>query len=281
MKQSPPQKKPEIKLEAARAIGCAFKEARESKAISLGDAAEKLLMSSHQVNGLESGELKNFYGAKLYAQAADKYAAYLNITERPSDALFIDEGAEHADSENAPESPVQKGCTEETKPTPSTKVRDYRLLVAGALIVLLTTLAYTQLGDNKVPEATPLPVIKQAPIPAESKPENPSTAAQETAPVSTSNSIKAGFIQLNLTGNSWIQVVYANGDKQDKTYRTGDTLDLEASKLQALIIGNATAVTLENSKKAIDLSAYTSPGSKVARIIGPQIRQLGKQNANY
>lgn len=93
------------------------------------------------------------------------------------------------------------------------------------------------------------------------------------APAST---VARGLVIIRFSGSSWVQVVYADGRKQQHTYKAGETLNVEPAKLQALIIGNAEVATAESANGAENLSAHVSPGSKVTRIIGPSVRVLGK-----
>ena len=113
----------------------------------------------------------------------------------------------------------------------------------------------------------------QAQAHAEVHPEKPEAALPADAP---KHIVPAGRIALTFSGASWIQAVDKNGSKQEKIYRNGDTLALNPSQLQALIIGNSSVVSITSNKKTIDLKPYIGQGSQVARIIGADIRQLGE-----
>ncbi len=71
-----------INFEYARETGAALKEVREARNMTRSDVADALILSIQQVQGLEAGTASSFYGARLFAQALNRYADYL---EQPLD----------------------------------------------------------------------------------------------------------------------------------------------------------------------------------------------------
>ena len=258
-----------LNIEQAQNIGRLLQESREKLQLPIQEVADKLLLSKQQILGLEAGEIKNFYGARLYAQAADKYAAYLSLSMVPSELLFEATQKAATDTinpEDAQTSSVNvedRSSDEKAKPVRSSNKIWVGLgllgLIAGTISVLIATRVDTP--------------TKTEPLAA---PPNNLPLTAVPAPEATTNSdIAPGTVQLHFSGTSWVQVVDANGTKHEKMYHQNDKLDLDPAKLQALIIGNASAVTLSNNEGEISLKAYIGSGSKVARIIGTKIRKLG------
>lgn len=258
-----------LNIEQAKNIGRLLQESREKLQLPIHEAADKLLLSKQQILGLEVGEIKSFYGAKLYAQAADKYAAHLSLSIVPSELLFEVTQSETLDTINPADVPSSSISTDVKPPAGKAKIKPSSNIVAVrlGLVCLLVGIITLQIATSV---DTP---INTEPLAA---PPNNLPLTAVPAPEATTNSnIAPGTVQLHFSGTSWVQVVYANGTKHEKMYHQNDKLDLEPAKLQALIIGNASAVTLSNTEGEISLKAYVGSGSKVARIIGTEIRKLG------
>ena len=258
-----------LNIEQAENIGRLLQESREKLQLPIQEVADKLLLSKQQILGLEAGEIKSFYGARLYAQAADKYAAYLGLSTVPSELLFEVTQSETPDTINPADAPTRSVNTDDRTPTGIAKPEhsSKTLFVGLGLISLIV-------GVISVMIATRVDIpIKTEPL--ATLPNNVSLPAAALPEPTTNNDVAPGKVLLRFSGTSWVQVVESNGTKQEKMYHSGEKLDLEPAKLQALIIGNASAVTLSNNQGEIGLKGFVSAGSKVARIIGPEIRKLG------
>lgn len=69
----------ELNADAALRLARILQDARTAQSLSIQAVAKNLLLSRMQVVGLETGIAKSFYSARIYAQAARKYCAYLNV----------------------------------------------------------------------------------------------------------------------------------------------------------------------------------------------------------
>ena len=255
----------EIDLDKAAALGILLRTKRKSLELSAQDIADKLLLSLQQVKGLESGELKYFYGAKLYAQAAEKYVRFLKLNEQPTQTLFVNfENDNDAAGEYASPSAQAEHFSN------ASNKNAYRSTLIGITLVALIVAGLVFFLNAPAPETS---TKHQAPAIPQARTEPPVQSASEL-PVKES-SLPKGTIELKFSGASWVQTVDTAGKKQENTYLNGETLALKPATLQALIIGNASAVTAQRGDKTIHLNDYVTPGSKVARLIGPQIRKLG------
>ena len=312
MKHSHGHTHPVVDTDNARQLGMRLRCARESQACNPEYMADKLLLSKQQVLGLEAGEHTCFYGTKLYAQAADKYAALLQLDFLPSEQLFTaptDEVAPVKPQQSitatttaeipiAPETP-RENITDNTVSNPAPRWM-LRLSIGAVVLVAVTIVgltifeqqsaspqlaSLTQPLQNKASESQSAPAPEPAApptvtpaVPAE--PEKPPLAATPSPPLAKEDALPTGSIRITFSGASWVQTVNSNGQKQERTYRDGESLVLEPAQLQALIIGNAGVVSVSSNTGEIRLSSYVSAGSQVARLIGPQIRHLAVKNGN-
>ena len=309
MKLMEPKHRPVLDLDQAHSLGLRFCAERNARKLSIQEIADTLLLSKQQVLGLEIGDLKSFYGAKLYAQAADKYAAFLAFTEKPSATLMQSGIADTATvdsfevpAQTQPASMVQSEALDETStetiaitapvdvsaaPRRKTPVIR-RLALPLALIAVAGIVGYTQQTTPSTVSPPPLPtpsqtqtneVAQPATVTQQTREPSPAsieTPLEKTEAAASSADVPDGRIELTFSGASWVQAVDKDGAKQEKIYRQGDSLELNPSQLQALIIGNSNAVSIKTAKKTIDLKPYIGEGSQVARIIGSDIRQLGR-----
>ena len=312
MKLMEPKHRPGIDLHQAHSLGIRFCAERNARKLSIPEVADALLLSKQQVVGLEIGDLKSFYGAKLYAQAADKYAVFLAFAEKPSATLLLSCNADtvtvdalEASTKNASASMAQPEAVVATSgetidistpasvnAVPRRNRMMNRFVLVTALIAVAGIVVYTQptrpgavstqqppsppAQANEVAQPATLTqqTREQTPAPIESPSEKPEVAASSADDVK--NVVPDGRIELTFSGASWVQAVDKNGSKQEKMYHNGDRLELNPGQLQALIIGNSNAVSINTAKGKIDLKPYIGQGSQVARIIGPDIRQLSK-----
>ena len=291
MKLGLAQKRPEININYAQALGEKFRAHRECLKLSLQEVADKLLLSKNQILGLETGDPEKFYGNKLFAQAADKYAALINLDSKPSIELLEivseTEAGVICNELSSAEPELKNGPTSNQQLKTSKRFSIKQLIGFGALLIAGVGIILTQFlpGNSSNHEQERAPnTDKGTPSalpPPPTQIETPSTAekiAPETSPVPVQKNneadVKTGFVRIEFNGNSWIQIVQANGTKKEKMYHRGDVLDLEPAKLQALIIGNVSVVEVQNREAAINLKPYVASDSQVARIIGPDIRKL-------
>lgn len=261
----------EINLDQAKAFGTRFSIERSSRNLSHQEVADALLLSKKQVADLERVNLQKFYSARLFSQAADKYANYLDFTDKPSEYIL---GAtpDCRDNDVEVESVIETPATRR----PSKRSISTLHVVIGFGVAIVAAVVGKILIDPKQ-EAVRTPGPTQ-PI-VEQPPSNvtPHSSAAGVVPITASKAtddVPTNSIHLQFSGTSWVQTVTTNGQKQDRTYKKGDSLTLEQSKLQALVIGNAKSVTLTTANGTISLNPYISAGSQVARLIGIQIRQM-------
>lgn len=288
-------KQPSLNLDIARNLGALLRSGRESENLTPQEVADKLLFSKAQVLGLEAGETHFFYGNRLFAQCADKYATFLGLTELPSKTLLaIDNApvvcepnttAEATSIEAGVTAPVVQDValavqadTDETIIAMPSKRRSIRpfIIIAVSVVGLFVIATILWQTEPKITESVVAaqPVVTAPPVATTPSPEPHLSQSQPTT--EKKEQIPSGSIKLSFSGSSWVQVVETNGTRKDKTHKAGDTLILEPKKLQALVIGNAKVVKVTSEQGEIRVNGYMAPGSQVARIIGDNVRQLGR-----
>ena len=283
MKLDQAKRRLEINQEEAFALGERLCNARKTQNLPIDEVADKLLLSKQQILGLETGNLKNFYGTKLFAQAADKYAALLGFDVKPSTTLFLEDQAAFIEKSPAPIIEESLTATDNSPIEPAKKPSSRRKLVAA-----IATLGIISIGGfflfepaSRIPATPVQPETarteqakpEQSVVAVTATPQNASEAAAKTIPAAT---VPQGQIILTFNNSSWVQTVETNGNRLEKIYHKSESLTLEPAKLQALIIGNAKAVDVESANGSISLRPFITSGSQVARIVGPKIRQLAK-----
>lgn len=103
-----------LSKEHVQEIGALLKSSRERQGENLAEVAFRIALSPSQLRAIEAGDLRPFYSAGYFLQAAERYASFLNIklpqlTTKNSDQQVV----VHAD--NAQES-IQKTRSHEIAP---------------------------------------------------------------------------------------------------------------------------------------------------------------------
>lgn len=268
---------PKLDRQRAKDLGLRFLAERTQRNLSIQDVADKLLLSRQQVQGLESGEPQYFYGVKLFAQVADKYAELLGLLDRPSSYIVV-----HADhTENVQTTIDDKSSSESLHQMMyRSQFMRFGLFIIMAIALLGALYQYNSTPDSKIANPRPAGIHENVTENLEQQPAAPSpdnSATKITPDPKTgvgSDSTSNVTIQLRFSDTCWVQVVDSKGKKLDKTYHSGDTLELPPIDLKALIIGNSKAVSVSDSASEISLKPYVQEGSNVARIFGESLRSF-------
>ena len=249
-------------------IGHQLRRRREQSGESVGEVADKLLLSKDQIAGLEHFSLDKFYGERHFAQALMKYAEFL---QNPIDS---DQITLHGDL-TVGIVPIETQTTQEeaTLPTQSSVANRYWYGLASIGIVGLVLL--TQYGgmtaqtSNEATLGAPSTKMTVAASATE-----PKTATMESQPAATAapllNSPSANDTPIVLETHSpcWIQLNHADGKSSQKVYPSNSKLEFARGELSGIIIGNLNAATLSVNNEKITLAKYQKPDSNVARILG-------------
>ena len=127
--------------------------------------------------------------------------------------------------------------------------------------------------EQKTVPAAPNPVIVTSTQSSASKTPEDSAKTDNKSTVATEAN-KTASLKLTFLAPSWIQVVEQNGKRIEKVFTPQDSLELDASTIATLVIGNARETRLFSSTAEIDLPKYLNAGSGVARFNQSDITKL-------
>ena len=283
-------------------VGQALASAREAKGLTQADVAEKLKLTTRQIEALESEEFSKLPAAVFVRGFIRNYA---RIVDLDADSLVERVGGAKAASETI--TAPSEGVT--ISRSPLTRWLVY--LVGGlGVFLLLVALLYSWLkqGENTLvtgnsgettaavqpalpppaQEAVPTTVAATDPVPAAPPAAEPAQApiappptapspvslatkppARQVAPVpqaqANDNKPEDGAaLRFTASDVSWIQVVDGQGRRFSKLLPAGGSDSLNGTPPFRVVVGNAAAVKLHYNSQMIDLRPFT--GDKVARL---------------
>jgi len=267
-----------INLDAAKQLGDLLLEARIASGEELASIAKNLTLSKKQVSGVELLQFSGFHSSTYYFLAAKKYAHYLKI-EFDFETLVNDDEdliqiPSYDDSSQKSKTIKPSNLIAKIK-TPSKKTAVYLTLCLLFLVFIYRAINPQPSENNSQQQDISLEE------PTEPKTsEIPPTTTVETDPAEASQApknlqIDNSEIRLEFNDTTWTQVIYRDNEKKQKNYLAGETLNLQRSELQGLVIGNINAVKVIASNKELDISAFVTPGSNVIKIFGEKLRSIG------
>lgn len=286
-----------MSLEVIPGAGRMLAEARIAKGLTVAEVADKLKLTTRQVEALEGEDYERLPAAVFVRGFVRNYARLLDL---PQDSLL-------AVAESVAEPTEKITAHSEELRFNASPVRRWLLLPMAVMALFLVLVAglYAWLSRGEeayVPDAAPAsqalavpvqPVEPAAPavaappadpaaeVPAEAVPAGPGAAApaipavpaapgavpvpapaapQPAAPVATGHVVQLTADELD----SWIEVVSADDKRYTRLLRTGEQMTLRGSPPFRLIVGNAATVRLTYDGRSIDLTPYI--GNKVARL---------------
>ena len=284
--------------DAAIDVGQVLRLAREARGISIDEASMALKLRPRQIDALETNNW--FQLPRTVTRGfVRNYARYLELDAGPlmaaMDSVAMPQGPELAVSDGAPVSMPREGRGDR---------RDYARVVAGAIVLVLALLAYffvpaeawrSTLGsikalvsmkqaDSDAPAApagisektsgaapatpetlpvtiTPVPETASAPVPPLTAP----APAEPLASVSAASSAANGTLVFSFSRPSWVEVRDRGGQIVfSQLNPAGSRREIVGQPPFALVVGNATHVTLQYKGKPVDLSQRSK--DDVARL---------------
>ena len=267
-----------INLDAAKQLGDLLLEARIASGEELASIAKNLTLSKKQVSGIERLQFSGFHSSTYYFLAAKKYAHYLKI-EFNFDTLVNDD-------EDLIQIPSYDDSSQKSKTIkPSNliakiKTASKKTAVYLTLCLLFSVFIYRAINPQPSENNSQQQDISlEEPTEPQTAETTPTTTV-ETDPAEASQApknlqIDNSEIRLEFNDTTWTQVIYRDNEKKQKNYLAGETLNLQRSELQGLVIGNINAVKVIASNKELDISAFVTPGSNVIKIFGEKLRSIG------
>jgi cytoskeleton protein RodZ len=105
-------------------------------------------------------------------------------------------------------------------------------------------------GDT--PPAAPAPVSSEAP-----KPAAPYLASLTPVPRPASTAAPAGALTLQFKGDSWVDIAAPDGTTVEKALvKSGETRSFTPGQVARMVLGNASAVEVQQGGTIVDLSPY-------------------------
>ena len=273
-------------------VGQQLRAAREEKNVTVVDVAKVLKLSAHQVVALEEDDWARLPGNTIIRGFVRNYARFLKLDADP-----LMSALSAAQEPLSPKLDLPAG-TNTAMPQPGTVERkDFATVFSGALLIVLAVLAYffmpqdlwrsklTELVDGiKVFELFTDKAGKPKPSDASVPLAPPSAITQlaaeaatlPTSPVSTVASVRAetdqvpvtdisGGLKLSFAQPSWVEIRDRSGQIIfSQLNPAGSQRDIEGQPPFALVIGNATNVTVQYKGKVIELSQRSK--DDVARL---------------
>ncbi len=257
-------------FDGAKGCGQQLREAREAAGLSIDEVGGRLRMPVHVIAALETEQWQRL-GAPVFVRGQLRsYARLLGVDLEP---LL-------ASAQIAPVQPVELISHTHTPPLrrmleSATRRMVYVVITAG-LAVPVWYATRTHFADDGpstasldvVPAApgdaarpvtvgtgaTPAPTAASGNRPA--PPAVPYIASLTPLPRASSEAEKPG-LSLSFQGDSWVQIIAPDGTPLEKALlKAGEKRDYAPGQVGRIVLGNASAVQVQQSGSTVDLTPY-------------------------
>lgn len=277
-----PEISPEASTQVLFSVGERLRTERETKGMTTADVAQSLKLSLWQVDALEADDWSRLPGNTITRGFVRNYARLLGIDPAVLTGSL--------DSASAPQPQVLSLPTESGKAMPSEgrqARRDFTTVLAGLFLLILAVLAYlfvppdfwqsklqSLMSKSSVPEQTvENPGAASAPAPASES--VPVGAALPVPPTEASDRIPGipaprsdagdGGLKLSFDQPAWVEIRDHSGQIVfSQLNPAGTQRDIEGQPPFALVIGNASHVSVQYKGKFIELAQRSK--DDVARL---------------
>ena len=265
----------EASITLSLSVGQQLRLAREAKGLTLADVARSLKLSTRQVEALEAEDWPNLPGKTIIRGFVRNEARLLGLNP---DVLMS--ALDTLNMPLAPELEMTTGASVSIPQESSADRRDYVRVFSGLIILSLAIAAFfffpadlwqTTLSALKAASQPNEVVVVNEPASSVDKANTPEVAiatappktlvppdvaaipessASSLSPTASSTTLRFGF-----TKPAWVEVRDRSGQIIfSKLSQSGSQQDIEGQPPFALIVGNATYVTLEYKGKPVELS---------------------------
>ncbi|KAF1691076.1 helix-turn-helix domain-containing protein [Pseudoxanthomonas koreensis] len=248
----------------ARGCGERLREARQAAGLGVPEVAARLRMPVHVVEALEEGRWQ-VIGASVFVRGQLRsYARLLGIDVEP----FLD-------IEVAPARPVDLVSHAHTprlqRVMEGVGRKAVYVVITAAIAVPVWLATRTHFGDTPPTTAS----LDALPPEAEmaTRPVAPGPAAATTVPAATVGNAPyvaslappvaraaqaaTGALQLEFSGESWMQVTAPDGRTVEQgLMRAGDSRSFEAGGIGRVVLGNASVVRVQQAGSIVDLTPF-------------------------
>lgn len=251
----------------ARGGGRLLREAREATGLKIQDAASRVHMPVHVVEALERGDWAGL-GAPVFVRGQLRsYARLLGVDLEPM-----------LKTEVAPVVPVDLVSHTHTpryqRLLESTAKRAVYVVITAAIAVPVwyvtrphfseTPPSMASLDALPGPADTDGSTVSEPALPSP-PPEPAATAQRDQSPyvasltprVSTPAATGPAALELAFQGDSWMQVMGAGGETVEQgLMRAGDSRSFKAGEVARVVLGNASAVRVQQAGSIVDMTPY-------------------------
>lgn len=260
----------EVTVPMKGSVGQRLRAAREARQMSLADVAQALKLGSRQVEALEAEDWASLPGNTMIRGFVRNYARLLNID---SDVLM--RGLDAVQLQQTAKLEVSAGTSASLPQAIGRRVerRDYLAVFAGLLLLGLSVLVYfylpqdfwqekmtTLLGRNSAPTAAESPVAVPAagPAPAAVSGESVTLLATPNKTVLSDTPASGGGLKLSFTQPAWVEIRDGGGQIIFSGLgQAGSQREVNGQAPFAVVVGNASYVTVEYRGRMIDLSPHS------------------------
>ncbi|CTP86827.1 helix-turn-helix domain-containing protein [Xanthomonas graminis] len=261
-------------FDGAKGCGQQLREAREAAGLSIDDVGSRLRMPLHVIRALETEQWERL-GAPVFVRG--QLRSYARLLGVDLDPLL-------ASAHIAPVQPVELISHTHTPPLrrmleSATRRLVYMVITAGLAVPVwyATRTHFAEDGPSTasldvVPAApgdaapsaaagkggkagngnaaAPAPVAHTAPSAA------PYIASLTPLPRASSEADKPG-LSLSFQGDSWVQIIAPDGTPLEKALlKAGEKRDYAPGQVGRIVLGNASAVQVQQSGSTVDLTPY-------------------------
>ncbi|WP_374318762.1 helix-turn-helix domain-containing protein [Pseudoxanthomonas kaohsiungensis] len=245
----------------ARGCGDRLRDARTAAGLSVQEVATRLRMPVHVVQALEEGRWQ-VIGASVFVRGQLRsYARLLGVDVEP----FLD-------AEIAPTAPVDlvshSHAPRYQRLMENMGRRAVYVVITAAIVVPVWLATRSHFSDVAPTTASLDAVPPEAAMPAQGGP-LPPPAAPSAAPAAdagpyvaslappVNRSPAAGKLVLDFGGESWMQVVAPDGTTVEQgLMRAGDNRTFDLGAGLRVVLGNATAVRVQQAGSIVDTAPY-------------------------
>lgn len=277
------------------AVGCEFKKARIDQGLSESQIADKLLLSTSQIRGIEHGQQSLFYNEKLFIQSATKYASLLGLSEVLSE---LENSSRLLNQTSAIENilPIENAerfsKNYKSKLGKSFKYRYLYWVVTFLSISIIVFVGWFQNPlENIIKKYFFIPNRQEIPESSRAIPQKPSSDEIESKPhqplvnsvtseVKSSPEISADkglpetssksecLLCMNFSAPTWVQVTFVDGHRLQRTFQANESIDLskDLPSITSITTGNKPATQIILNNHSLDLSPFVGTNHLIAKI---------------
>lgn len=267
-----------VETPASEHVGQRLRVARETRNMSVAEVAQMLKLGPRQVEALESEDWRALPGNTMIRGFVRNYARVLNLDPEP-----LMQGLDAAHLQRTLQLDMSAG-TRATLPQVTSRVQrhDYLAVLAGLLVLAVAAVAYFFVPPNlwqgklwgserpilPAPPVEPLPAAVSPAVPAAAHGESVTPIAPPNATVLSDSGVAqerlsaqeplaaqaGGGLKFTFAQAAWVEVRDAGGRLLlSELSPAGSRREVQGQPPFALVVGNASEVTLEYKGRVVDL----------------------------